>query len=216
MTRKSETSSPSDVATVISIGGNNSVPRRVQHNGAAQPLIALVPMNAKEYSMRKIARIAGFATLLCLAASGGYAKTPAASKSGPTIVIVFKDGHRQVFYLSDIERVEFPPAQGAEGAIGSGLFPNHFLGKWEVGDGSGNNFYITLDDDGSAYRSLGDVHGKWVYADGEARVTWDDGNEDAIRKVGNGYQKRAFGPGKPFTGTPENVTGAHNTTPHPI
>ena len=46
--------------------------------------------------MRNIASIAGFATLLCLAASGGYAKTPAATKSGPTIVIVFKDGHRQV------------------------------------------------------------------------------------------------------------------------
>jgi hypothetical protein len=164
--------------------------------------------------MRKIASIAGYATLLCLAASGAYAKTPTASKSGPTIVIVFKDGHRQVFSLSDIDHVEFPPAEGA--VVSIGMYPNHFLGKWEVGDGSGNNFYITLEDNGNAYRSLGDVHGKWVYADGEARVTWNDGNQDAIRKVGNGYQKRAFGAGKLFTGTPDNVTGARNTTPHPI
>ena len=26
-------------------------------------------------------------------------------------------------------------------------------------------------------------HGKWVYVDGEARVTWDDGWQDVIRKV---------------------------------
>ena len=166
--------------------------------------------------MRKIASIAGFATLLCLAASGGFAKTPPASKSGPTIVIVFKDGHRQAFSLSEIDRVEFPPAEGAAVATGTGLYPNHFLGKWEVGDGSGNNFYITLEDNGNAYRTLGDEHGKWVYVDGEARVTWNDGEQDAIRKIGNGYQKRAFAAGKPFTGTPDNVTGARNTTPHPI
>lgn len=169
--------------------------------------------------MRKFVSVAGLVALLCLAVPAGMAKTPPAVKSGQsTIVIVFKDGHKQSFNLSDIARVEFPTASAAvaEAAPANSSFPRHFLGKWEVGDGSGNNFYITLMEDGDAKRSLGDVRGKWVYADGEARVTWDDGAQDAIRKVGSSYQKRAFAAGKTFTDTPDNVAGAHNTTPHPI
>ena len=169
--------------------------------------------------MRKFVRVAGLATMLCLAVPGGFAGTPPASKSGPgTIVIVFKDGHRQTFNLSDIVRIEFPVAAeaAAEAAPVNSRFPRHLLGKWEVGEGNGENFFITLEDNGDAKRSLGDVHGRWVYVDGEARVTWDDGAQDAIRKVGSGYQKRAYGAGKSFTDTPDNVTSAHSTTPHPI
>jgi hypothetical protein len=91
--------------------------------------------------------------------------------------------------------------------------------SWEngrVGDGSGNNFFITLYENGDAKRSLGDVHGKWVDVDGEARITWDDGAQDAIRKIGSSFQKRAFGANKSFSDSPDNVTAAHNTTPHPI
>ena len=171
--------------------------------------------------MRKFVSVAGLATLLCLAVPGGFAKTPPTPKSGQgTIVIVFKDGHRQSFNLSDIARVEFPvaPAAAGETAPVNSSLPSRgrFLGKWEVGEGNGDNFYITLQEDGDAMRSLGHVHGRWVYVDGEARVTWDDGAQDAIRKVGSMYQKFAYGSGKSFTDTPDNVTGAHNTTPHPI
>jgi hypothetical protein len=169
--------------------------------------------------MRKFVRVAGLATLLCLAVTNGFASAPPPSKGGPaTIVIVFKDGHKQSFNLSDISRVEFAgTADAAAATVPTGsAFPRHFLGKWEVGDGAGNTFYITLYDNGDAKRSLGEVHGKWVYVDSEARVTWDDGAQDAIRKVGSGFQKRAFGSNKSFTDTPDNVTAAHNTTPHPI
>jgi hypothetical protein len=171
--------------------------------------------------MRKIVGVAGLVTMLCLAVPGGFAKTPVASKSGPgMIVIVFKDGHRQSFNLSEIARVEFPGAADAAGDTGAAnsTLPSrgHFLGKWEVGDGNGHYFYITLQEDGNAMRSLGDVHGRWVYVEGEARVTWDDGAQDAIRKVGSRYQKFAYASGKSFTDMPENVTSAQNTTPRPI
>jgi hypothetical protein len=169
--------------------------------------------------MRKFFSVAGLATLLCLAAPASFAGSPPAAKSGPaTIVIVFKDGHRQSFNLSDVARVEFSqPADAASSSASAGSsLPRHFIGKWEVGDGNGSNFYITLYDNGEAKRSIGDVHGKWVVVGGEAQVSWDDGWHDAIRKVGSGYQKRAFGSNKSFTDDPDNVASAHNTTPHPI
>ena len=171
--------------------------------------------------MRKIICVAALLAALCLSIPGSLAKTPATPKSGTgTIVIVFKDGHRQSFSLGDIERVEFPvglEAAGSTGTTGS-VMPTreHFLGKWEVGEGNGNYFFITLKDSGDAERSLGDIHGKWVYVDGEARVTWDDGAQDAIRKVGSKHEKFAYEAGKSFTDKPANVTSARNTTPHPI
>jgi hypothetical protein len=171
--------------------------------------------------MRRIVSVAGLATMLFLAVPFGIAKAaPATKGSSGIIVIVFKDGHRQSFNLADIERVEFPVAatSGVENAPVNPLLPsrNHYLGKWEVGDGSGNNFYITLMDTGDATRSLRHVHGTWAYVNGEALVTWDDGAKDAIRKVGSRYQKFAYGEGKSFTDDPDNVTAARNTFPHPI
>ena len=170
--------------------------------------------------MRKFVGVAGLATMLCLVVPAGFAKTPSAAKSGAgTIVIVFKDGHRQSFNLSEISRVEFPSeTESADAGPVNSLLPSRgrFLGKWEVGEGNGNLFYITLEENGDARRSLGGVHGKWVYTEGEARVTWDDGAQDAIRKVGSRFQKFAYASGKLFTDTPENVTPARNTTPRPI
>jgi hypothetical protein len=171
--------------------------------------------------MRKIVCVSGLAAMLCLAVSVGFAKTPPASKSGSgIIVIVFKDGHRQSFNLSEIARVEFPTASDAASGAppASSALPSrgHFLGKWEVGDGMGNNFFITLEENGDALRTINREHGKWVYVDGEARITWDDGYQDAIRKVGSKFQKFAYRAGKSFTDEPDNVTGARNTAPHPI
>ncbi|HUB29790.1 MAG TPA: hypothetical protein VL967_08835 [Terracidiphilus sp.] len=167
--------------------------------------------------MCKYTRIALAAALASFCALSGFAKSPSAAKAGEgTIVIVFKDGHRQTFNLADIERVEFPSPNVAANLPSDSLLPPRFIGRWKVGDGSGNDFYITLKEGGSAMRSLGDVHGHWVYFNGEAQITWDDGAQDAIRRVGSHYEKRAFAAGKTFTDEPDNVTGAQNTTPHPI
>ena len=200
--------------------GNHGGLRRVDLIGAAKPQILPCLFFAKEKLMRSMVRVAGLATMFCLAASTGFSATPAAPSKSGTIVIVFKDGHRQSFNLSDILRVEFPGA-GAGAAVAAPTTPllpsrSHFIGKWEVGDGNGRRFYITLEEDGDAKKSIGATHGKWVYADGEAHITWDDGWQDAIRKAGSKYQKYAYGSGKSFTDTPDNVTAAQTTTPHPI
>lgn len=166
--------------------------------------------------MRKFIGVAGLAVFLLAAGSGSYA-APAKSGSG-TIVIVFKDGHKQTFSLSDIERVEFPVnSVASDGSTTSEGPPRgHYVGKWECGDGNGSNFYITLKDNGDAMRSIGDMHGKWEYFKGEARVTWDDGAQDAIRKVGSRYEKSAYRAGKSFTDQPDNIANARLTTPRPI
>ena len=78
------------------------------------------------------------------------------------------------------------------------------------------NLLIDLKENGDALRSIGDVRGHWEYVNGEARVTWDDGAQDAIRKVGSRYQKFAYEAGKSFTDHPANVASARLTNPKPI
>jgi hypothetical protein len=127
----------------------------------------------------------------------------------PPVTVVFKDGHQQSIASTDIARIEFEPSASVPGH-------NHFVGKWKVGEGNGSNFYITLDANGEARKSIGSSHGTWTVAAGEARITWDDGWHDAIRKVGSSHEKRAYQPGKSFDDTPSNVTAATNTQPQPI
>lgn len=158
-------------------------------------------------------------SLLSLPAVCPHAQAAAPKNAPGTLVIVFKDGHRQTFNLADIARVEFPAGGAiAESAPSSPQAParGRFFGKWEVGTGNGDTFIITLHENGDAYRTLGDVHGKWEYVNGEADIIWDDGSRDAIRRVGSGFQKFWYDHGKPFTSTPDNVTEAHNTSPRPI
>jgi len=128
------------------------------------------------------------------------------------VVIVFKDGHQQNLPARTIDRIDFEPAD-----IGSLPSRNHFVGKWEVGmGGDGGNFYITLEADGEARKTHGESHGRWVLVDGEARISWDDGWHDAIRKVGSKHEKLAYEPGRSFDDSPSNVTAARNTEPRPI
>jgi hypothetical protein len=170
--------------------------------------------------MKSFVRLTCLAMLLCLTGSLSQVAAHAASKDNSgTIVIVFKDGHRQSFSLSDIARVEF--AGGASSASADSFNSSvpsrgRFFGKWECGDGHGNDFYITLDEDGTAYRSIGDVKGHWEYVDGEARVTWEDGARDAIRRSGPQYFKFAYSAGKSFTDDPDNVAHARNTQAGPV
>jgi len=171
--------------------------------------------------VRKAIAVAGLFSLLLLSVSLSFAAGAAASKSsGGTIVIVFKDGHRQSFNLTDIDRVEFPGGASASADTQpyNPLWPprGRYFGKWEAGDGNGDTFTITLKENGEAFRSIGNVRGKWVYVNGEAHITWDDGAQDALRKVGNKFQKSAYSAGKSFTDTPDNVTDAHNTAHQPI
>ena len=55
-----------------------------------------------------------------------------------SIVIVFKDGHQETFAMADIARIEYKDAGDAT------LGLDHFLGKWEAGDGNSGTFFITL------------------------------------------------------------------------
>ena len=86
-------------------------------------------------------------------------------------IIVFKDGHQKTFSLAEIARIEFEPSGATETQFGR----NHFLGKWRVGDGAGSHFFITLEPDGKARKSIGSSHGTWTVVSGEARISWDDG-----------------------------------------
>ena len=89
-----------------------------------------------------------------------------------------------------------------------------FAGKWEVGlSAGGGTFYITLEKDGKATKSHGSPDGKWTVYGDEARITWDDGWHDVIRKAGNHYEKAAYAPNKSFSDTPDNITEATRTEP---
>lgn len=130
-------------------------------------------------------------------------------KSGP--VVIFKDGRQQ--NLSNVARIEF-----SSDIKNLPFGRNRFVGKWEVGVGAfgAGHFFITLEPNGEARKTLGSSHGTWAVVDGEARINWDDGWHDAIRKVGSKYEKRAYEHGKTFSDEPSNVTDAKNTTAQPI
>jgi len=121
-----------------------------------------------------------------------------------SIVITFKDGHQQSYLMADVARVEY------KGTADSTVGPENFLGKWEAGTGSSNGtFFITLDTNGEASKSLGASHGTWAIVGDEVRISWDDGWHDAIRKTDKKkYEKLAFAPGTSFSDGPENVTEA--------
>lgn len=159
--------------------------------------------------MRKL-----IAVLVVLIALPAFA---ADRKSDNALVITFKDGHKQTVPVSDLARVEFR-ASGKTTPVtipgaSSNLGTSHFLGRWRVGDGQGSTFIITLTRNGRATKSLGDRHGTWSVVNGEARISWDDGWRDAIRKVGSKYEKVAFGPGKDFSDEPSNVADAKSLEP---
>lgn len=169
--------------------------------------------------MRKVIGMGGLAVIWLFAVSTAGAAPPSSKSNAGTIVIVFKDGHRQTFNLSDIEKVEFPtPAHVAEETTPSNPQApprGHYVGRWECGDGNGGTFYIDLKESGDAMRSIGNVRGHWDYVNGEAQVLWDDGAKDAIRKVGSHYEKSAYEAGKSFTDHPSNVANARLTNPKP-
>jgi hypothetical protein len=89
-----------------------------------------------------------------------------------------------------------------------------FVGEWRVGLGAGGQtFNITLEKDGKATKSHGSPNGHWTMFGDEARISWDDGWHDVIRKSGNHYEKAAYAPGKSFSDSPDNITAATRTEP---
>jgi hypothetical protein len=90
---------------------------------------------------------------------------------------------------------------------------DYFLGKWEVGNGSSGTFFIKLEPNGEAGRSFGASHGIWTVVGDEARVSWDDGWHDVIRKIGEAHEKFAFAPGATFSDKPDNVANARKLEP---
>ncbi len=134
-------------------------------------------------------------------------------------MIVTRGGHPQTFMVSHVARIELNYPGAASFNRG------HFLGKWKLGDGVGGYFYITLKRDGTAYRSANSSHmmrisgpsyGHWTVVEGEARISWDDGWRDELRKVGDKYEKLAFKPGQTFSDTPDNTADAQNADSEPL
>ena len=149
--------------------------------------------------------------LLVLATSVAYSQKNDLPPSGPTtLVITFKDGHQQTFSMSEVAKVQYV------GAAEANLPLQHFLGRWQVGDGNSGTFVITLESNGEANKTLGASHGIWTIEGNEARINWDDGWHDAIRKVGKAHEKFAFEPGKTFSDQPSNVANAEKLDRKPI
>jgi hypothetical protein len=184
--------------------------------------------------MRNISSVVSILIVLLSGVPGASPQAnPASQDERTSLVIIFNDGRQQSFAATDTARIEF---KGAAMIVWQGghqqslpiseiariefnrapLGRGRFLGKWRVGQGNGDHFYIILERNGEASKSIGGNHGTWTVVDGEARISWDDGWHDAIRKVGNKFEKVAFEPGKTFSDLPTNVTDAQNTDREPI
>jgi hypothetical protein len=125
-------------------------------------------------------------------------------------MVLTRNGRQETISVADVARIDFHDRPASAGR-------NRFVGKWKVGVGSGRaTFFITLDRNGQAKKSMGASHGTWEVVNGEARISWDDGWHDIIRKAGDKHEKVAFEPGKSLDGEPANVTNATNTTAQPI
>jgi hypothetical protein len=130
-----------------------------------------------------------------------------------SVVIIFKDGHRQTFRLTDIARIEFStPATTTPSPVSRA----HFLGEWKVGIGGDNSgtFTITLKRDGVAEKSMGTHVGTWKVVNGAAQCTWDDGWTDVIRRNGSKWEKAAWSSGRSLDEPPDNVAAAVYTEPN--
>jgi len=149
----------------------------------------------------KVVRVLGVLALLAPPAVPMLGATP--DESLGSILIVFKDGRQQSFRLAEIARIEFSASVGLSTAGRA-----KFLGRWRLGDGTGSTFIATLEPDGRAHRDRGSERGTWTVVNGEARIKWDDGWLDVIRKVGGRYKKVAFSPGTSIEDKPSNIADA--------
>lgn len=126
-----------------------------------------------------------------------------------SLVIVLQDGRRQTFQLAEVSRIEFHQPDSAV-AAGTPMSRSRFVGRWRVGMGGDDTstFEITLKQNGKALKSVGDGGGTWTVVNGEARISWDDGWHDVIRKVGGRFRKDAYSPGRSLSEEPTNTAPA--------
>lgn len=158
--------------------------------------------------MHRTGRLVGIVGSLVLIATSVAAQAKRVSADEQdAMIITFKDGHRQTIAMADVARIEFGGSQVS--ATGS----TNFLGRWEVGNGMGGTFTITLKRGGKASKTLGSSHGTWKLVGDEARIKWDDGWRDVIRKAGNRYEKVAYRPGRTFTDAPDHIADATSLDP---
>ena len=138
---------------------------------------------------------------------------PASGDDDRSVVIIFKDGHRQTFRLADIARIEFSTPTTA---TPSQVSRAHFLGEWRVGVGGDNSgtFLITLKRDGVAEKSLGSQKGTWKVVNGAAQCQWEDGWTDVIRRNGGKWEKAAWSSGRSLDDPPDSVAEAVYTEPN--
>lgn len=160
-----------------------------------------------------------------------------AQESGQTFTVVYRDGHQKSFTITNGSRIDFEAGNmtvshgknvetihvsdvasidfNSGKSIGFGI--NHFVGKWEFGTGVGSQtFFVTLERNGQAHKTFGSPHGTWSVVEGEARIKWDDGWTDVIRKVGNKHQKFAYEKGRSLDDKPSNVAEAKTLNSEPI
>jgi len=180
-------------------------------------------------------KICGIALLVL----GAALTCVAQKKSDKSVTVVLKHGNQKILNIADGTRIEFKDSNmvviraGGQESIPVAdivrmefssssvkslpLSRKHFIGKWEVGEGVGTRtFEVTLDADGQAHKTIGAGHGTWVLVDNEARINWDDGWRDVIRKVGDKHEKFALEPGKSLTDEPSNVTNARSLNTEPM
>lgn len=160
-----------------------------------------------------------------------------AQESSKSLTVVYRDGHQKTFTIPNGSRIDFNAGNmmvisgknvetirvsevaridfNAGRSVGFGI--NHFVGKWEFGTGVGSQtFFVTLDRNGKAQKTIGSPRGTWSVVNGEARIKWDDGWTDIIRKVGNKHQKFAYESGRSLDDEPSNVTDAKTLNSEPI
>ena len=155
--------------------------------------------------MRIATKVVGFcAVLAVLAPAAALLRGATTDDNQESILIVFKDGRQQSFRVAEIARIEF---SASVGPLTAGRAK--FLGRWKLGDGTGATFIATLEPDGRARKDRGtNERGTWTVVNGEARIKWDDGWLDVIRKVGGRYKKVAFSPGTSIEDKPSNIADA--------
>jgi hypothetical protein len=87
--------------------------------------------------------LAGVVCLLGILVATVHGASPnpqsAPQNDSASVVITFKDGQQQSFLMTDIARIEYRDAGD------SMLGWDYFLGKWQVGNGTGGTFFITFE-----------------------------------------------------------------------
>jgi hypothetical protein len=116
--------------------------------------------------MRYGIRVVSVLGIFVLSAYGANPKPQNDKQEQQTsIVITFKDGHQESYLMADVAKVEY------RGASEATLGQEYFLGKWEAGTGSADGtFFITLETNGEASKTLGASHGIWTIVDDAWRI----------------------------------------------